>query len=215
MPKGVFELIPVGATFSRWTVTGPPFRRRDLLYPCRCDCGTKRHVRAGQLRNGESSSCGCFHREMMTRRGTTHGGSTTPEYRAWGAMKERCYVPEHKEFKNYGARGITVCDEWRDSFAAFLRDVGYKPTATHSLDRIDNNGHYERGNVRWATKVDQSLNRRPVRRYRHDGQTLTIREWAERTGLKHATLRMRIVRLGWNVDRALTEPLTLNHGRRY
>lgn len=149
----------------------------------------------------------------MRQRATKHGGVTTPEYLAWGAMKERCYVPSHKEFKNYGARGIAVCDEWRDSFAAFIRDVGHKPTPSHSLDRIDNNGNYERSNVRWATKLDQSLNRRPVRRYRHEGETLTLREWSERTGLKYETLRMRILRLGWNVDRALRQPAI--HSRRY
>jgi len=103
-------------------------------------------------------------------------------------MIGRCYRPRNHRYAWYGGRGIRVCDRWRTSFEAFLADVGPRPTPRHSLDRIDNDGDYEPGNVRWATSFEQSRNRRNVKLYTHDGETLTLSEWADRVGLPYSTL---------------------------
>ena len=89
-----------------------------------------------------------------------HGLSNSPEYRIWAGMKSRCYNPKHESFRHYGARGIKVCDRWLHDFLAFLQDVGSRPSPNHSLDRIENDGNYEPGNVRWATPAEQLINRR-------------------------------------------------------
>jgi hypothetical protein len=136
------------------------------LWVCRCDCGGEITTRAGDLRAGRTKSCGCMRREHC-RRGPNkqHGesavGNTTSEYWTWRAMKARCYNPKHVGFKYYGARGIHVCDRWRNSYATFIADMGRRPSAKHSIDRIDVNGHYTPQNCRWATASEQRLNQRP------------------------------------------------------
>jgi hypothetical protein len=116
----------------------------------------------------------------------------TKEYRAWIEMKRRCYNPKRQNYKVYGARGITVCDRWLHDFSAFLSDVGYAPSSLHSLDRVDPDGHYEPGNVRWATPDTQNNNRRVHRTATVQGITKTAAEWARETGLHPATIRHRL-----------------------
>lgn len=119
-------------------------------------------------------------------------------------MNDRCYRRENKSFQDYGGRGITVCDLWRRDFAAFLSDMGYRPAGT-SLDRIDVNGHYELGNVRWADRVTQARNVRDVRRILALGQARTLAEWADVTGIDKRKIHNRIHQLGWTPDRAVSE----------
>lgn len=143
-------------------------------FRCKCDCGNVCEVTSSRLSNGHTRSCGCLIFETLTRNGFAskrHGESksnakagfraATPEYRIWDAMKARCCNLNNKHFKNYGGRGIRVCDRWLDSFANFLADVGRRPSPNHSIDRINNDGNYEPGNVRWATRHEQNLNKRP------------------------------------------------------
>jgi len=134
---------------------------------------------------------------------TRHGMHKTAEYRAWGSIRQRCGNPKNTQFKDYGGRGIRVCQEWLDSFDTFYAYIGPKPSPQHTIDRIDINGHYEPGNVRWATKKEQERNKRNSRFVEYEGQTKTIAEWAESSSVTRDVLWHRI-KLGWSMDDALT-----------
>lgn len=144
---------------------------------------------------------------------TTHGLSKTPEFHVWTAMKNRCSNPVNKGFKNYGGRGIRVCQRWRDNFAAFYADMGPRPSVQHSIDRIDNDGPYSPDNCRWATHAQQCANQRRTDLITYKGETLPLNIWAKRYGLLQSTLRQRIVELGWSTEEALTKPTNLYHHR--
>lgn len=170
MPRGHYERRPrvslTGDQFGDWTVIGwgPPLGAAGRRRIVRCVCGTVSEVRSDQLRAGRSKGCGCKREARRLVHSTKHGMSKTPEYAIWSAMRQRCTNPAVKRYPHYGGRGIKVCDRWLD-FAAFIEDVGRRPSDDLSLDRIDNNGDYEPGNVRWATTVQQNNNtRRNVRR---------------------------------------------------
>lgn len=145
--------------------------RQSVAWECRCDCGTICIVRSNTLRRGHTRSCGCLHREMVGQVGKknrTHGeGGTTSEYYTWRAMRARCLNPNNPAYKNYGGRGITICQRWLDSYENFLTDMGRRPTPQHSIDRIDNDllvDSYSKANCRWATTEEQLANRRPYLR---------------------------------------------------
>jgi hypothetical protein len=163
-----------GQVFGRWTVLcffgiG---KHRQAVWLCRCDCGKERVIRGGDLRSGDTQSCSCLQRELASQRiraavgalnfkhGHARVDSETPEYRSWYNMIQRCTNSRREDYPRYGGRGIKVCERWRDSFAAFLEDMGRRPAGT-SIDRIDVNGNYEPGNCRWATPKEQRLNQRP------------------------------------------------------
>ncbi len=136
----------------------------EARWRCRCDCGRETRVRSSSLRNGTSQSCGCLRQELLCARPVKHGhtthGKPTPEWDAWHSMKQRCLNPNHAAYANYGGRGISICQRWVEDFEAFLADVGLKPDPELTLDRIDNDGNYEPGNVRWATWSQQNSNQR-------------------------------------------------------
>jgi hypothetical protein len=147
----------------------------------------------------------------------THGMCTTATYKNWFGMKARCTDPHHSAYPWYGARGITVCAAWQDSFEAFLHDVGERPSPTYTLDRIDNSRGYEPGNVRWATRAAQMRNTRDNRWLEFNGERMIITDWARRLGITPATLHTRLAR-GWPLAKALTAPADqhppLTHCRR-
>lgn len=134
-----------------------------------------------------------------------HGLSYTPEYRAWQTMRHRCTQPTSPAYENYGGRGITICPEWLEDPAAFIAHIGPRPTPKHELDRIQNDKGYEPGNVRWATRKVNDRNRRSNRHLTLRGETKTLAEWSEITGIRWDTIRYRI-RDGWSVENALTVP---------
>ncbi len=139
-----------------------------------------------------------------------------PEYWVWSHMIERCYNPKAAGYKNYGGRGITVCQRWRESSAAFLADMGSRPSPKHQIDRIDNDRGYSPDNCRWATRIEQCRTRRRTTLLTHDGRTMPFADWVRETGIAYQTIRSRL-RIGWTVSEALTRPVFHNatHRRKH
>jgi hypothetical protein len=147
------------------------------------------------------------------RHGHARAGAPTQEYRAWAEMIKRCCNPKAGNYYKYGGRGITICNRWRRSFAAFLADIGPAPGPGYTPDRIDNNGHYEPGNVRWATRKEQCRNTRQNRVLTFAGRSQTLGAWAEELGINHQTISQRLNACGWSVEKALSTPV-LQRARR-
>lgn len=153
-----------GKTFGCWTVLSPledSGKKKKSKWLCKCACGREVAVSGSNLRYGKTKSCGCkmvkLSKERFTLHGYTANGAKSPEYRAYQNARQRCIDSRRREYKNYGGRGIKFLFK---NFEDFITDIGDRPSARHSLDRIDNEGHYERGNVRWATLEEQCKNRR-------------------------------------------------------
>jgi hypothetical protein len=175
------------------------------LWECVCDCESVVTVRLHNLRSENTQSCGCLYREAAEqRRGLKFHNKA--EYNTWSGMKGRCNTKTNGSYINYGGRGISVCKRWEDSFEDFLSDVGKKPHPEMQLDRMNNDGNYEPGNVRWATPTEQSRNRRTTIRITIDGQTKCLAEWAGQFGIAASIVEMRIRRLGWGAEKALSTP---------
>ena len=153
-----------GQIFGRLTVETYAGEQKNRHYwRCLCVCGVERVVRGDSLKSGATGSCGCLRDERTSAANTTHGKSQAPEYLIHKNMKSRCYNEKDKRYPDYGGRGITVCDRWLSSFGSFYTDMGDRPAAALSIDRIDNDGDYEPGNCRWATSSEQNINKRTPR----------------------------------------------------
>lgn len=172
---------------------------------CRCECGKEKVVTGGNLRSGSSKSCGCDKDKKTAARSLKHGLSSHPSFARYIDMMARCYTESHAEYKNYGGRGISVCDRWRDSVENFILDIGSPPTKLHSIDRRDNDGNYSPNNVRWASKKEQSINRRITKMYTNGGTTMCAADWGRKLGMTKKGVLDRI-KDGWPIDLALTTP---------
>lgn len=183
-------------------------RRRTFL--CKCYCGNLKKVALNDLRTGNTKSCGCI-KEFTSRnnglKSTTHGMTHTKLYSIWWGMKQRCYLESNPSYKDYGGRGIRVCQLWIDDFQVFYDwsvENGYEEGL--SIERIDVNGHYEPDNCTWIPFSEQSRNKRNTRLITFDNETLTLREWSEKLNLSYGALKRRL-QVGWSVEKALTTPL--------
>lgn len=203
-----------GKQFGQWTVIERAGRDASgSLWLCQCSCGrTFVRQRAG-LVSGNSTRCrNCANKENGTK-GITHGksrvGKWTYLYRRWASMKRVCHNCNVKEYQYYGGRGITMFEPWAQSFQRFESDIlaaiGDRPSASMTLDRIDNDGNYEPGNVRWATMVTQARNRRNARSITFAGVTLSAVEWAEKLDMHYGTVLSRLGR-GWSAERIFGTP---------
>jgi len=191
----------IGQQFERLLVIKAADLKRGRPYwLCRCDCGVEKVVLGASLKSGNTKSCGCLNRQLSAERATTHGGRGTPEYTSWTKAKQRCTNPNNKSFHNYGGREIKFLF---DNFEEFLAHVGPRPGAEYSIDRIDNSGNYEHGNVRWATRKIQSRNKRNNRYLTYQNETLCLKDWAKKLGFSYRTIIKR-VNLGWSVERTLS-----------
>jgi len=144
----------------------------------------------------------------------THGMSNTPTYKSWRSMLNRCSNPKHDNYQYYGAKGIVVCERWK-KFAAFLEDMGVRPSKSHSIDRIDLNGNYEPGNCRWATKIEQGNNHSKNHHVIYRGQRLTMTQaWRESGKLvPKSTLKTRLYRFNWPIEKALETPAIMGRNQ--
>ena len=195
-----------GVRFGRLTALHPvPRTQKDhsLRWACRCDCGNLKEIRGDKLRSGAAMSCGCLRAEVAKERNTTHGLSRTREYYTWASMHRRCGDPNHRAYKHYGGRGVTVCPEWSD-FLIFLSDMGERPSET-TLDRVDNNRGYSKENCRWATWAEQVSNTRQTLVYTVKGETRTHAEWARELSISSSALSSRL-KIGLSVEQACTLP---------
>jgi hypothetical protein len=180
------------------------------IWKCRCTCGRTCLVQASALTSGRTTSCGCRHRELVAARNFVHGRTSTPEYGIWSHIIDRCTNQKCPSYKWYGGRGITICERWRLSFVAFLRDMGLRPSPHHTIDRIDNNGPYCPENCRWVTIDQQARNRRNNHVVTLHGKSQTLTDWLQEFHLSEHVYWARVSRYGWPVIRALTTPVRTN-----
>lgn len=194
-----------GRKFSRLTVLkciGRQDALRRYWYLCKCDCGAKTAVDYSSITRGLTKSCGCLGRENASARMANkeirktfkykrNGPSLNPIYATWCGMINRCLSTKNKCYKNYGGRGIKVCKRWM-KFKNFLADMGLKPSPSHSIERINNNGNYTPKNCRWASRVQQANNKRNSQIIKFKGMSLTIAQWSDKLGIKYATILWRM-----------------------
>jgi hypothetical protein len=197
-----------GKTFGFLTVKSQAERlvRKVVRWNCICSCGNQTIVAGKHLRNSKILSCGCYKRDVISLLAKTHGRSETVEYKVWCGMKRRCYNVREKSYKRYGGAGIKICSEWLHSFDAFFSDMGERPSAIHSIDRIDSTGNYEPGNCRWSLIHTQNRNRKNNVYLSNGGERFVVTDWAKKTGIPRSTISARL-RHGWTIERTLTEPV--------
>lgn len=188
-----------GARFGHLSAIKVILGKPRIMWLCKCDCGNYSKVFADNLKRGHTKSCGCKKSRPI------HGKHNTNTYFVWVNMKARCDRKNHKEYSNYGGRGITYCDAWK-CFSAFIEDMGEAPKG-ESLDRINNDLGYFKENCRWITQHQQARNKRTNVNITIDGQTKCLKDWALTFGISYQTLRTRR-RLGWDIEKAITRPVS-------
>lgn len=217
-PRGVPRFNLVGRVYGELTVTElAPSWKRQTMWWCACTCGNVVQKRAATLANGTTTSCGCLRGQRISAAITRHGMSKTTEHYIWLGLRSRCLDKNNAGYRRYGGRGITVCERWRNSFAAFFADMGERP-ADRSIDRINNDGNYSCGkceecvangwpaNCRWATDQEQARNSTAAKPITIGGVTKCVAEWAEESPVQANTVYMRLW-TGWPPEDAVFAPL--------
>lgn len=189
-----------GQRFGRLVASRLVMGRKYTTWACVCDCGAECEALSTNLVRGRTASCGCFWREQICRK---HGPDTSAERNSWKKMLQRCTDPENISYEYYGGKGILVCERWAE-FSNFLSDVGARPSARHSIGRIDNDGNYEPGNVRWETPQQQANNTSQNVVLSFDGDTMTAVQWASKLNINPKIIYARR-NAGWPVDRILMQ----------
>lgn len=191
MKKVPYNFVDItGQRFGRFVVIERvPNRYKQRFWKCICDCGNIVEVRGDHIKSGATKSCGCYSKESHKK----HGRSRTPIYKVWQAIKDRCYNKNNSQYKDYGGRGIYMCERWLDSFENFLKDMGNKPP-NMTIDRIDNDGPYNPENCRWATKKQQVLNRRNTLNYTIGHKTQCLKYWCDELCISYKTALYHIKR---------------------
>ena len=174
------------------------------IWLCKCDCGNFTRVRGSNLKNGSVKSCGCMLKNGTT---TTHGLSHSKIYNIWNGMKARCSNPKSCSYKRYGARGISVCDDWKNSFENFYSwsiQNGYGDNLT--IERIDNDGNYCPENCKWVSRKEQCRNRRTNVIFEYMGEKHILIEWCEILNLDYKFIHNRIYKMGWSFEKSISTP---------
>lgn len=196
-----------GQRFGRLTVKQRINERTKcghIQWICICDCENEVTVTTGHLRDGGCRSCGCLQKEAVGAVNLKHGLSYSPEYTVWEHLKSRCYNENNASYPDYGGRGITVCEEWRNSFEAFYRDMGPRPSLSYSIERKNNEEGYCKNNCYWATRDEQNNNRRNTLHYEYQGKTKPLSDWCNELGVKYGAVYNRL-RKGMNFDDAVAD----------
>lgn len=190
-----------GQKFVQLTIIGllGVNKEQRATWLCLCDCGNLQVAAINSLMSGNTKSCGCRRSVISRGKAIVHGQSHTNLYYRWQKIISRCCNPSDPYYHNYGGRGIQISDAWYYSYTTFLTDVGLPPTLQHSLDRVDNNGHYEKSNVRWATRKEQGGNKRNNHNLTINGETHHIAEWCRLTQVPRSKVSVRL-RLGWTPE---------------
>lgn len=181
--------------------------RRKYYALAKCKCGTIKPVLSEKIFTGASKSCGCARNEALTTHGFTSSakGGNSREYSIWNSMKQRCLNKKNKQYPEYGGRGVSVCERWKNSFENFYSDMGERPFKGASLERINNNKGYSPDNCKWADRNTQNNNKRNNRPITINGTTKNLGQWASEFGVSHSTIIQRI-KAGWDVERAIKQP---------
>lgn len=179
-----------------------PLNGRRAIFKCKC--GNLYEAYISKMILGHIKGCGCGQIKHGHTVGKKNGGKQTSEYGTWLNMIKRCYSVDNKAYMNYGGRGILVCERWRDSFEYFLHDMGLKPSKSHSIERVDNNGNYEPCNCKWETRKNQARNQRSNTIIEYNGEKFCIAEWSEKLGITSSVFCRRIS-LGWSIEKIMLE----------
>lgn len=205
--RGSFKDL-TGQVFCRLTVLRAT-RSADgsgILWICKCECGRETSASARCLNSGNTRSCGCLRRDGLIARRRTHGLSRkAPEYVVWKGIRARCNNPKHQNYKQYGGRGIKMCERW-DDYSNFIFDMGPRPTPKHTIERKDNDSGYCPENCKWETRKVQARNTRRTVLVEAFGKKMTAMEWAEETGISYRVIKARLQIGAMSVEEALTWP---------